>query len=139
VALWWESGGDELAWSDGAHSGAGQLEHWSWLEYVRQGMIHGWLVEYEIQLGSSDAPASHALVVDRQSAIAYVAPMALARRIIRAQALGERRWPSEGRAVFGVDEAAAGVLRMRRCWGKPRSSRTRPIQFDVLDDLASGS
>jgi hypothetical protein len=28
VALWWELAGDELAWSNGAHSGAGQLDHW---------------------------------------------------------------------------------------------------------------
>ncbi len=27
LALWWEPGGDELAWSDGIHGGAGQLNH----------------------------------------------------------------------------------------------------------------
>jgi hypothetical protein len=36
ISLWWESAGDELAFSDGAHSGAGQLNHWCWLEYMRR-------------------------------------------------------------------------------------------------------
>src|SRR4051812_28896873 len=65
AALWWESAGDELAWSDGPHGGAGQLDHWSWLEYVRHGAICGWLVEHQVNLGSSDTAATHALVVDK--------------------------------------------------------------------------
>src|SRR5919199_2861295 len=34
VALWWEPAGDELAFTDGVHSGAGQLRHWLWLDYL---------------------------------------------------------------------------------------------------------
>ena len=34
VALYWEPAGDELAFSDGVHSGAGQLNHWLWLDYL---------------------------------------------------------------------------------------------------------
>src|SRR5919202_3542530 len=34
VALSWEPAGDELAFTDGVHSGAGQLNHWLWLDYL---------------------------------------------------------------------------------------------------------
>jgi hypothetical protein len=90
VALWWESAGDELAWSDGAHSGAGQLDHWSWLDYMRRGVIYGWLVEYQVNLGSSDAVATHALVIDSQTLHAYIVTIALARRIVRDQSFGQQ-------------------------------------------------
>ncbi len=90
VALWWESAGDELAWSDGAHSGAGQLDHWSWLDYMRRGAIYGWLVEYQVNLGSSDTVATHALVIDSRTLDAYVVTIALARRIAREQSFDQQ-------------------------------------------------
>jgi hypothetical protein len=34
VALFWESAGDELGWTDGQSSGAGQLDHWRFLDLV---------------------------------------------------------------------------------------------------------
>jgi len=93
VLLHWESAGDELAWSDGAHSGAGQLNHWTWLDYLHGrhhvGPIYGWLVEHEIHLGNSDEPATHALIVDAASNAAWIAPIVLAHRIVRRQALAD--------------------------------------------------
>ena len=81
VLLHWESTGDELAWGDGVHSGVGQLDHWPWLDYRRRGPIHGWLVEHQVDLGSSEASATHALVVDRQAAgQAWIAPLLNHRR-----------------------------------------------------------
>src|SRR5947209_8608659 len=98
VMLHWEPAGDELAFADGVHSGAGQLQHWVWLDYLRGhgqlgGPIYGWLVEHQVDLGSSDAPATHALVVDADLGTAWVAPIALARRIVRAQSLGQDPQP----------------------------------------------
>jgi hypothetical protein len=90
VALWWESAGDELAWSDGPRGGAGQLDHWSWLEYVHQGAICGWLVEHHVNLDSSDTTATDALVIDNQTLDAYVVRMSLARRRVREQSLGQQ-------------------------------------------------
>ena len=53
------------------------------------GPIVAWLVEHQVDLGSSDAPATHALIVDADSgAAAWVAPITLARRIVREQSLG---------------------------------------------------
>jgi len=51
-----EPAGDELAFADGVHSGAGQLNHWIWLDYLHGrtpgvpppvlGPIVAWLVEH---------------------------------------------------------------------------------------------
>jgi hypothetical protein len=93
ISLWWESAGDELAFSDGARSGAGQLNHWHWLEYVRfGGPIYGWLVEHQVNLGSSDDQATHALLVDSEASEAYIVPIAAAHRIVRAQSLEAEPW-----------------------------------------------
>ena len=103
VALHWEPAGDELAFADGVHSGAGQLNHWIWLDYLHGrtpgvpppvlGPIGAWLLEHQVDLGSSDAPATHALIVDADSGAAWVAPIALARCIVRAQSLGQDPQP----------------------------------------------
>jgi hypothetical protein len=81
----------ELAFADGAHSGAGQLDLWVWLDYLHGrrsfGPISGWLVEHQVDLGSSEEPATHALVLDRQTGEAWIAPIAPARAIVRAQDL----------------------------------------------------
>ena len=57
------------------------------------GPIVALLVEHQVDLGSSDAPATHALVVDSGSGAAWVAPIALARRIVREQSLGQDPQP----------------------------------------------
>ena len=68
------------------------------LDYLRGrgqlgGPIYGWLVEHQVDLGSSDTPATHALVVDAGSGAAWVAPIALARRVVRAQSLATEQHP----------------------------------------------
>jgi hypothetical protein len=70
VMLNWESADDELAFTDGVHSGAGQLDHWLFLQVLHRPQVHGWLAEHQVDLGSSDAPATHALVVDADSGVA---------------------------------------------------------------------
>src|SRR5919204_55599 len=34
VIFHWQPAGDELAFADGVHSGAGQLNPWAWLDYL---------------------------------------------------------------------------------------------------------
>ena len=87
VALYWEPAGDELGWTDGQSSGAGQLDHWPYLDLVHRPQVRGWLIEHEIDLGNSEEPASHALVIDRETGQAWIAPMATARAIVRTQRL----------------------------------------------------
>src|SRR5262249_52306375 len=95
LALWWEPAGDELAFRDGVASGAGRPDHWPYLGYMDDRQIHAWLIEHQVDLGSSEEPATHALVVDRDTDRAWVAPMPLASAIVRDQHLpvGRARWP----------------------------------------------
>jgi len=91
VGLWSEQQGCDLAWADGWLSGAGQLDTWTWRTWLRAGgllgVIGGWLVEHEVDLGNVDGPATHWLVVDRDENRAWIAPRGLARRIVRLQRL----------------------------------------------------
>jgi hypothetical protein len=88
ILIYRESAGDELAWSDGVHGGAGQLDHRAWLAYLRgDPVISSWLVEHEADLGSSGTAATHALALDRQRNQGWLAPMTTARTIVRAQQL----------------------------------------------------
>jgi hypothetical protein len=51
------------------------------------GAVYRRLTEHQVNLGSSDGPATHALVIDADSHTAWVAPIALARHIVRTQSL----------------------------------------------------
>jgi hypothetical protein len=62
VMLYWEPAGDELGWTDGRSSGAGQLNHWLYLDLVHRPQVHAWLVEHAVDPGSSEASGTHALV-----------------------------------------------------------------------------
>jgi hypothetical protein len=69
-----------------------------WLDYLhgRAGFgspIARWHVEHQVDFGSSDDQAAHALVVDVDSREAYVAPIALAQRIVRSQSLDQEAPP----------------------------------------------
>ena len=55
--------------------------------------IVAWMLEHQVDLGSSDAPATHALIVEGDAGAAWVAPIALARRIVREQSLGLEAQP----------------------------------------------
>jgi hypothetical protein len=87
--LHWEPAGDELAFSDGAHSGVGQLNHWAWIDYMGSVGGRGWQWSHQVDFGSSDNDATHALLLDLEAhpIAAYVAPITLARRIVRQQRL----------------------------------------------------
>jgi hypothetical protein len=89
----WRCAAHELAWSDGAHSGAGQLQHWSWRDYLHCGPTYAWLIEHQVDLGSSDGPATHMLLIDANSGPAWVTPMALAHRIVCTQLLARETPP----------------------------------------------
>lgn len=82
VALSWGAG-DEVYVDDGRISKVG--EGWIYLTYVQHWRISPALCSYD--LGSSERAARHWLVVDRQQGTIGVAPVAVARQLLRSQ------WP----------------------------------------------
>lgn len=68
LALWWEPCGDEVMVSDGLVTYTGL---WSgYLAYVQHSVIHPHLVTYN--LGSSDRPADHHLLIDLADRQAFI-------------------------------------------------------------------
>ena len=83
VSCCWQPTGDEVEYDDGRRAGTG--EGHAYLRYTRHRAVAPHLAPYE--LGSSDFPPRHRLVLDRQEAKLYVATDQEARAHLRAQ------WP----------------------------------------------
>ena len=83
VSCCWQPAGDEVAYDDGRLAGTGEGQ--AYLLYTRHRAVAPHLAPYE--LGSSDAPARHRLVLDRRARTLYVATDQEARAHLRAQ------WP----------------------------------------------
>jgi len=88
VAVYWEPVGDEAAFTDGVHGLVGADPYVYW-ELTRQPAVRAWLREHDINLGNSDQPATHWLLVDRRTGLAYVCDVATARDHVRTQILEE--------------------------------------------------
>jgi hypothetical protein len=80
-ATWWEPGGDEAMVSDGHIAMTGSWE--GFLTFTKP--FYKQLEVFE--LGNSDVPAKHWLMIDREARKAYAAPAREAGRFLRAQ------WP----------------------------------------------
>lgn len=81
IALWWEPAGDELTVSDGRTTWSG------YLDLMRQPQVFAWRTEHMVNLGGSEEPATHWLIVDRQQNRGYVVEARQAKRIVQNQRL----------------------------------------------------
>jgi hypothetical protein len=70
LALWWEPCGDEAMVSDGLVTFTGLWP--GYLAYVQHKSVHPHLTEFN--LGSSECPADHHLVIDLVERQAFIAP-----------------------------------------------------------------
>jgi hypothetical protein len=108
AAAYWEPAGDEAEFSDGRLSGTGDWQAFLLVvEYppnlaILEGLNARW------QLGSSETPASHWLVVDRPSGAVYLAPLANVHRFLASQ------WPPPLHWQPTAEEIAAVVERLRQ-------------------------
>ena len=81
VSCCWQPAGDEGEYDDGQRAGTGEGQ--TYLRSTRHRAVAPHLAPYE--LGSSDAPARHRLVLDRLEGKLYVATDQEARAHLRAQ------------------------------------------------------
>jgi hypothetical protein len=88
VALFWEPSGDEACYDDGRRYACGCCDNWQFLDFIRRPDVRRWLDANNINLGSSDEPAQHWLIVDGGSGKVYAAPRQEARAILLRQASG---------------------------------------------------
>lgn len=83
VAFYWTEAGDEAAFDDGQQSAVGMLNNDAYLAFLRHPAIAPHLQRYH--LGSSDEPADHWLIFDRQQHQFFVAPVGVAKPLVREQ------------------------------------------------------
>jgi hypothetical protein len=81
VTFNWSPLGDECDYDDGVSSGTGDWR--GYLAFVQHVKVYKHLAPYN--LGSSDAEATHCIVLDRVNRIIYVAPVGTARDTLRRQ------------------------------------------------------
>jgi hypothetical protein len=86
VGLHWEPAGDELVYVDKTRIWTG-ANPWPWLELLRQRQVWHWLNEHLVNLGSSDFPATHWLIVQQEQQTGFLSKLALAKRQVKEQRL----------------------------------------------------
>jgi hypothetical protein len=88
VGVYWEPLGDEAVWDDGVHSYVG-ADRYVYQELSQNRLIRAWLWEHEINLGSSDEPPTHWLLVERARNLGYIRRLPGARDKVRTQRINE--------------------------------------------------
>src|SRR5581483_6855994 len=122
VSFYWEPAGDEAMYDDGRVSGTGEWD--AFLVYTRHRRGAPSLAPYN--LGSSDAPAHHRLVLQRQTRTLYIAPASEAARHVQAQ------WP----IVSGMAElTAADVERLSQEYQRAIQERLLRPQEDIIAEV----
>jgi hypothetical protein len=81
VGFHWIPAGDEVVYDDGIRSGTGQS--YTFLAFRRHPSVEPLLEPFN--LGYSGCEADHCLILDRQEARAYIAPLKAARTFLREQ------------------------------------------------------
>jgi hypothetical protein len=89
VGMFWEGAGDELTVYDHERLWSGMHNYWVYLELTHQPQVFAWLSEFMINLGSSQYPETHHLIVDRERNEAFVALRWYARAIVRRGSIAE--------------------------------------------------
>lgn len=74
--------------TDGVHTLVG-ADHHVYDELMAQPQVQDWLWKHEIDLGSSEGPPTHWLLIDRQENRGYISPAGVARDKVRTQRLEE--------------------------------------------------
>jgi hypothetical protein len=89
IALYWEPCGDEACCDDGVSSSCGMANNWLYFDFVHRPEVSQWLTENHLNLGNSDEPAEHWLIVDALTNELYAAPVGEASQAVRRQQLPE--------------------------------------------------
>lgn len=91
VLFYWTPFGDELCWEDGRSSVCG-ANHWAWLDWIRGPLVQFALVDAarelggQLELGTSETEAQHALVIDQVDRKLLVGDLGSARAYVAGAA-----------------------------------------------------
>ena len=122
VSFYWEPAGDEAMYDDGRVSGTGEWD--AFLVYTRHRSVAPQLESYN--LGSSDAPAQHRLMLNRETRTLFIAPEREAARHVQAQ------WP----IMAGMVElTAAEIERLSQEYHRAIRERMRRPQEEIMAEV----
>jgi hypothetical protein len=98
LALWWEAAADEAMWSDGRTATAA----WGhgFLAYVQHPRVEPYLASYD--LGSSEEPAVHYLLLDLVDRQAFVGTASQVTRFLRDYTPRPELTPEQGEMMIQV-------------------------------------
>jgi hypothetical protein len=74
-------------YDDGVSSACGMSDNWLYLGFIHRPPVQAWLDAHGVNLGNSDQPASHWLVIDSTTGDCYAAPRREAHAIVFRQEL----------------------------------------------------
>ena len=101
VSFQWPPYGDEADYSDGRGSGTGDWQ--GFLAFIHHPAVSPQLQGYD--LGSSDSEATHALILDQEKQLLFIAPARDAEKFLQAQ------WPKAPPIRMSKEEYNALVMK----------------------------
>jgi hypothetical protein len=100
VSFQWTPYGDEVEYSDGRVTATGNWE--AFLAFIQHPAVYPYLQDYD--LGSSEAEAKYALLLDREEPALYIAPVKEAKDF-----LSHQKWPTQQPVGMTQEEYSAFV------------------------------
>jgi hypothetical protein len=126
VSFQWTPYGDEADYSDGRGSGTGNWQ--TFLAFIHHLAVSPQLKGYDF--GSSDSEAKHALILDQEQQILYVASVREAEKFLQEQ------WPKELPLRMSTEEYSALVMKALKNVKPPKDVSMEEIQRRIDQQYA---
>jgi hypothetical protein len=84
VAAYWDAG-DEVTVRDDSYLASGLGDWFPWTQFFHRPELRLWRATHNINFGNSDEPATHWLIIDRNTNQGFVAPATEAYKRIKQQ------------------------------------------------------
>ena len=124
VSFQWTPYGDEADYSDGRGSGDWQ----GFLAFIHHPAVSPQLKGYD--LGSSDSEATHALILDQEQQILFIAPAREAEKFLSEQ------WPKEPPIRMSTEEYSPLVMKALKNVKPPKDVSIKEIQRRIDEQYA---
>jgi hypothetical protein len=126
VSFQWTPYGDEADYSDGRTSATGNWQ--AFLAFIHHPAVSPQLKGYD--LGSSDSEAKHALILDQEQHVLYVAPVREAEKFLQKQ------WPEEQPTRMSQEEYPALVMKALKNVKPPTDVSMEEVQRRIDQQYA---
>ena len=126
VSFQWTPYGDEADYSDGRGSGTGDWQ--GFLAFIHHPAVSPQLKGYD--LGSSDSEATHALILDQEQQILFIAPAREAEKFLQNQ------WPKASPVRMSKEEYNALVMKALKNLSYARDISMKEVERRIAEHHA---